>query len=191
MAKRLTQYTRRLPPLKIGDHVRIQNQVGPQHRRWDKTGLVIEVRQNNQYVIRTDGSNRVSLRNRQFLCRFQPIHLSQQPSHVVLICQPQIPFQAPQSPTPVSQPQIPVQAPQSPTPNSSSDHQPFNQHLNTVSPSNHLTPEQSPSSTDANTQGDNGTSSPTTPTNGETCFRRSTIERRCPAWLNSGEYVTK
>ena len=191
MAERLTQYTRRLPPLKIGDHVRIQNQVGPQHRRWDKTGLVIEVRQNNQYVIRTDGSNRVSLRNRQFLRRFQPIHQSQQPSHVVLPSQPRIPFQAPQSPTPVSQPQIPIQAPQSPTPNSGSDHQPFNQHSNTVSPSNHLTPEQSPSSTDANTQGDNGTSSPTTPTNGETCFRRSTRERRCPAWQNSGEYVPK
>ena len=153
--------------------------------------MVIEVRQNNQYVIRTDCSNRASLRNCQFLRPFQPIYQSEQPSHLALPSQPKILFQAHQSPTPVSQSQISVHAPQSPTPNASSDHQPFNQHSNTVSPSNHLTPEQSPSSTDANTPGDNGTSSPTTPINGETCLRRSTRERRCPAWQNSGEYVPK
>ena len=78
MAERLAQYTRRLPPLAVGDHVRIQNQVGPQARRWDRTGVVVEVRQNDQYVVRIDGSNRVSLRNRQFLRRFRPVHSPRQ-----------------------------------------------------------------------------------------------------------------
>ncbi|CAB3985538.1 Transposon Ty3-I Gag-Pol poly [Paramuricea clavata] len=41
----LSEHTRRLPPLKVGDQVRIQNQIGPHPKKWDKTGLVIEVRQ--------------------------------------------------------------------------------------------------------------------------------------------------
>ena len=71
-AERWSEHTRRLPPLAVGNHVRIQNQVGPNPRRWDKTGQVVEVRQHDQYVIKVDGSGRVTLRNRQFLRRFYP-----------------------------------------------------------------------------------------------------------------------
>ena len=42
----------------------LQNQVGPHPLKWDKTGRVIEVRQFDQYVVRVDGSGRVTLRNR-------------------------------------------------------------------------------------------------------------------------------
>ena len=34
------------------------------------SGKVVEVRQHDQYVIKVDGSGRVTLRNRKFLCRF-------------------------------------------------------------------------------------------------------------------------
>lgn len=71
-AERWSEHTRRLPPLAVGDQVRIQNQVGPHPKRWDKTGRVIEVRQYDQYGIRVDGSGRVTLRNRQFLRRYIP-----------------------------------------------------------------------------------------------------------------------
>ena len=73
IAERLSEHTRHLPPLKVGDHVPIQNQIGPYPRKWDKTGLVIEVRQIDQYVIRVDGSGRVIIRNRQFLRKFTPV----------------------------------------------------------------------------------------------------------------------
>ena len=43
-AERWTEHTKRLPPLTVGDNVRIQNQTGPQPTKWEKTGLVIEVR---------------------------------------------------------------------------------------------------------------------------------------------------
>ncbi|XP_066932512.1 uncharacterized protein [Clytia hemisphaerica] len=66
-AERLAIGTRPLPPLKVGDHVRIQNQVGPNPRKWDRTGSIIEVRQFDQYAVRVDGSGRVTLRNRKFL----------------------------------------------------------------------------------------------------------------------------
>ena len=60
-----------MPPLRVGDHVRVQNQVGKEPLRWDKTGIVVEVRQHDQYVIRVDGSGRVTLHNRKFLRKFQ------------------------------------------------------------------------------------------------------------------------
>ena len=73
VSERLTEHTRSLPPLVIGDSVRIQNQVGPNPTKWDKTGLIIEVRQFDQYVVRVDGSGRVTLRNRKFLRKYTPV----------------------------------------------------------------------------------------------------------------------
>ena len=71
--EQLSEHTRHLPPLKIGDSVRIQNQIGPHPTKWDKTGMIIEVRQFDQYVIRVDGSGRVTLRNRKFLRKYLPV----------------------------------------------------------------------------------------------------------------------
>ena len=65
--RKFSAHTRVLPPLSLVDCVRIQNQTGPHPKKWDKTGIVIEVRQFDQYVVRVDGSGRVTLRNRKFL----------------------------------------------------------------------------------------------------------------------------
>lgn len=73
-AERLAEHTKRLPPLSVGDQVRIQNQTGPFPRKWDKTGTVIEVHQYDQYVVRMDGSGRVTLRNRKFLRKYMPVN---------------------------------------------------------------------------------------------------------------------
>ena len=67
IAERLTEHTQRLPPLCVGDFVRIQNQTGRHPLKWDRTGRVIEVRQYDQYAIRVDGSGRITMRNRKFL----------------------------------------------------------------------------------------------------------------------------
>ena len=71
--EKLTEHTRCLPPLQVGDHVRVQNQSGPNPTKWDRTGVVVEVRQFDQYVVRTDGSGRVTLRNRRFLRKYVPV----------------------------------------------------------------------------------------------------------------------
>lgn len=56
------------------EHTRqLQNQVGNFPKKWDKTGQVVEVRQHNQYVVKVDGSGRVTLRNRQFLRQYTPV----------------------------------------------------------------------------------------------------------------------
>ena len=73
VAERWSEHTRRLPPLVVGDRVRVQNQVGPHPTKWDKTGTVIEVRQYDQYVVKMDGSGRMTNRNRKFLRKYIPV----------------------------------------------------------------------------------------------------------------------
>ncbi|XP_060605955.1 uncharacterized protein LOC132758355 [Ruditapes philippinarum] len=71
--ERLSEHTTRLLPLSVGDRVRIQNQTGHHPLKWDKTGVIIEVRQFDQYVVRVDGSGRVTLRNRKILRQYVPV----------------------------------------------------------------------------------------------------------------------
>ena len=79
IADTLTEHTKRLPPLVVGDLVRVQNQTGPHPNKWDKTGYVVEVRQHDQYLIKIDGSGRITLRNRKFLRKFSPVYNNQPP----------------------------------------------------------------------------------------------------------------
>ena len=81
--ERLSEHTKRLPPLKVGDHVRIQNQTGPHPLKWDRTGIIIEVKQFDQYQVKVDGSNRTSLRNRKFLRKFVPAQTKPPPISIM------------------------------------------------------------------------------------------------------------
>ena len=72
-AERWSEHTKRLPPLVVGDKVRVQNQTGPHPTKWDKTGTITEVRQYDQYVIKMDGSGRMTVRNRKFLRKYIPV----------------------------------------------------------------------------------------------------------------------
>ena len=74
--KKWSEHTKTLFPLQLGYRVRIQNQTGPHPNKWDQTGIVIEVCQLHQYLIRIDGSGRRTLRNRKFLRKF------------IAVCQP-------------------------------------------------------------------------------------------------------
>ena len=81
--ERLSEHTKSLPPLKIGTHVRIQNQTGPHPLKWDKTGMIVEVRQFDQYLVKVDGSNRTTLRNRKFLRKFLPAQAKPKPRSIM------------------------------------------------------------------------------------------------------------
>ena len=52
--------------------MRVQNQTGNHPTKWDRTGTIVEVRQFHQYLVRMDGSGRLSLRNRKFLRKYVP-----------------------------------------------------------------------------------------------------------------------
>ena len=70
--ERWSEHTQNLYPLKVGDHVHIQNQSGNHPKKWDKSGTVVEVKQNHQYVVKTSGSGIPTTRNRQYLRKFTP-----------------------------------------------------------------------------------------------------------------------
>uniref|UniRef100_A0A0L8FUD1 Uncharacterized protein n=1 Tax=Octopus bimaculoides TaxID=37653 RepID=A0A0L8FUD1_OCTBM len=72
-AKRLSEHICPHPPLTVRDCIQIQNQVRPNPTKWDKTSVIIEVHQFNQYVLRVDGSGRVTLHNRKFLQKYLPV----------------------------------------------------------------------------------------------------------------------
>ena len=118
--ERLSEHTWVLPPLIIGNCVRLQNLVGPHPTKWDRTGIVVEVRQYDQYVIRVDGSGRVTLRNRKHLRQYTP-HIARAP----LINSPSvIPLATtmppspmlPETPTQLADPVSPLPRPTTPLP---------------------------------------------------------------------------
>ena len=76
MAKRhlrSQEQRRSLVPLKINDVVAIQNQTGNRPKKWHSTGYIADTLPNRQYKVVVDGSRRVSLRNRKFLRKIDPI----------------------------------------------------------------------------------------------------------------------
>ena len=56
----------------MGGHVYVQNLTGNHPKRWERTGVVVEVRQFHQYVVKIDGSGRLTIHNRQHLRQFTP-----------------------------------------------------------------------------------------------------------------------
>ena len=45
----------------VGDTGRIQNQRASHPNKWDKTGTVMQVGDNDQYIVKVDGSHRLAL----------------------------------------------------------------------------------------------------------------------------------
>ena len=82
----LSEHTKKLPKLSVGDRVLIQNQWGTPKvaKRWDRSGVVLEVEDFDKYRVKVDGSGRVSMRNRRFLRKVLP-YQPQQPVHRALV----------------------------------------------------------------------------------------------------------
>ena len=64
--------TRALAPLSGGEKVIIQNSHGPHPNKWDRTGVVVEQLPFDQFLVRVDGSGRITRRNRRQLRKFVP-----------------------------------------------------------------------------------------------------------------------
>ena len=82
-----------LPPLQVGNMVLIHDpSTVLVHKRWTRTGRVVEVLPYHQYHIRMDGSGRLSLQNRKFL-KINPNAKVEHP------LQPSIPLPPPRFPS--------------------------------------------------------------------------------------------
>ena len=58
--KELTEHTKKLKPLVIGQVVMVQNQTGNSPRRWDKSGQIVEVMDYDKYKVKIDGTGRMT-----------------------------------------------------------------------------------------------------------------------------------
>ena len=86
---RLAVGTRELKPLQVGDTVQVQNQVGNHPSRWDITGLIVETRPFDQYIVKVHGSGRLTTRNRKFLRDITPYGSApSRPAHPGPVCEP-------------------------------------------------------------------------------------------------------
>ena len=108
-----SEHTRQLSPLTVGDKVFIQNQTGNNPRRWERTGIILEAKDYDQYLVKVDGTGRATLRNRKFLRKFTPINNPTPASPSTPITTPS--FDTPSSVPPVTQPAIPTAQTASPS----------------------------------------------------------------------------
>ena len=83
-SEKLNEHSRKLEKINIGDHCFVQNQTGNYPKRWDRTGVIVEVNPHDQYTVKIDGSGRLTVRNRRFLRRFQPATMEIQPAPTYL-----------------------------------------------------------------------------------------------------------
>ena len=65
--ERFDEHTRPLTPLQIGDQVLFQNQRGPHPTKGGKSGMIADAKPFYQYLVKVDGSGRLTTRNRRFL----------------------------------------------------------------------------------------------------------------------------
>ena len=108
------QHTRSLPPLSVGDSVLIQNQNGNQPTRWEKTGHIVETLPHRQYTIKVDGSNRITLRNRRFICKILPVAPAVQTSSPISLQGPPLLYPIGASNPPVMMPEVAIPSPSKP-----------------------------------------------------------------------------
>ena len=75
-AEAINHKARKLRPLYVGSRCLLQNQGGAHPRKWDRSGVVMEVLPHDQFVVRIDGSRRLTRRNRRFLRMYKPVSTS-------------------------------------------------------------------------------------------------------------------
>lgn len=69
-----------LKPLSVGQTVQVQNQRDPHANKWDLSGVITEVLPFDSYLIKMDGSGKVTKRNRQFIKAIIPFITPYQPA---------------------------------------------------------------------------------------------------------------
>ena len=75
-SEKLDAPAKALKELHEGDKVYIQDQSGPTPKRWNKSGIIIQSLPFDSFLIKVDGSNVITKRNRKFLRQFVPFNPS-------------------------------------------------------------------------------------------------------------------
>ena len=72
--KRLAEHTRKFKEVPVGTSVAVQNQTGKNPKKWDKTGKVVDTADHDKVVVKIDGSNRLTTRNRRYVKPIVPVN---------------------------------------------------------------------------------------------------------------------
>ncbi len=99
----LSEKCKEYGPLIVGDQCFVQNQTGLQPKRWDRQGQVVEVLDYNQYLVRLNGSRRLTLRNRKYLRKIPPTIQPREQAHTYAPTTPN-PMKVSPTPTPTPAP---------------------------------------------------------------------------------------
>ena len=102
-AETLSEHSRELPTVQVGDRCYIQNQTGNFPKRWDRSGTIVDVHDHDSYTVKVDGTGRITRRNRRFLRRFVPATstINSRPPYPKVVC---LPNDALHSPAPAVKP---------------------------------------------------------------------------------------
>ena len=76
----LNEHAKQLKPLLVGQTVYIQDQAGNNPKRWNKSGTIVEALPFDSYIVRVDGSRKVTKRNRKFLRAYTPFKKVESPA---------------------------------------------------------------------------------------------------------------
>ena len=72
-AEAINEFSRSLPKLQVGDQCYVQNMIGNYPKRWDRSCVVVEEQGHDSYLVKIDGSGRLTKRNRKHLRKFTPV----------------------------------------------------------------------------------------------------------------------
>ena len=106
-AEDLSRGSKQLLSLITGNHVYIQDQHGNTPKRWNKSGIILEVGPHDSFLVKVDGSGKVTKRNRQFLRRFEPFSAEPRTATALPPVPPAAHLASP-PPAPISPPAAPV-----------------------------------------------------------------------------------
>ena len=57
----LNAHAHKLSELSVGDRVFVQNQSGPHPNKWDQSGVIVDHKDFDQYLVKLDGSGRLTI----------------------------------------------------------------------------------------------------------------------------------
>ena len=76
----LSAHSKSLQPIDIGEKCFVQNQTGNCPNKWERTGTIMEKLDHDQYIVKIDGSGRLTKRNRRFLRVYKPATMAMENS---------------------------------------------------------------------------------------------------------------
>ena len=81
----LSEHTKKVNELKVGESLLVLNQMGRHARKWDSLSVVVELLPFQQYQVKLDKLGQVSLRNRRLIGKMMVLEYRKQPHSLPVV----------------------------------------------------------------------------------------------------------